>query len=356
MFEDRTYEALLEETLAVGTARGVDTREGSIFYDAVSAFLLKAAKLYTDADLVFNLVFLDTAKGPYLNKRGGEHGIERNLATYSVYEAVFEGATPVPGERFFADGFFFTLIQDGDALQFKAEDAGSATRYIASGTPAISVRNIEGLTAATFGDIVFSGSDDEEDEDYHERINDKIWGPAENGNRAHYKKWCEEVDGVGRARILPLWNGPNTVKGILMDTDGLPAPSGLVEAVQAHVDPGEEGLGEGEANLGAHFTAAAAEALTVNLSFTATLAPGKTQEDAASDSEAALTAMLKTIALKTPESEDMVIRIATVGAMILNLPSVIDYADLQLNSGTANILVAGTQVAVLGEVTVNVAV
>ena len=51
MFEDRTYEKLMEETLAMAPA-GIDTRQGSIFYDAIAAIINKIAKLYTDLDAV----------------------------------------------------------------------------------------------------------------------------------------------------------------------------------------------------------------------------------------------------------------------------------------------------------------
>ena len=43
MFEDMTYEKLLEDVLS-NAPTGVDTRSGSIFYDAISGILIKIAK------------------------------------------------------------------------------------------------------------------------------------------------------------------------------------------------------------------------------------------------------------------------------------------------------------------------
>ena len=51
MFEGYTYERLLEEVLN-NAPEEIDTRQGSIFFDAVSGVLLKVAKLYTDLDVV----------------------------------------------------------------------------------------------------------------------------------------------------------------------------------------------------------------------------------------------------------------------------------------------------------------
>ena len=59
MFEDYTYERLLEDVLN-NAPEGIDTRQGSIFYDAVSGVLIKVAKLYTDLDLVVELSRLTT--------------------------------------------------------------------------------------------------------------------------------------------------------------------------------------------------------------------------------------------------------------------------------------------------------
>ena len=54
MFEDMTYERLLTDVLG-NAPDGVDTRQGSIFYDAVSGVLIKIAKLYSDLDMIVDL-------------------------------------------------------------------------------------------------------------------------------------------------------------------------------------------------------------------------------------------------------------------------------------------------------------
>ena len=71
------------------------------------------------------------------------------------------------------------------------------------------MNNIEGLISATFGAIYETGSDEDDDESLRNRVIEKIAGPAENGNKQHYKTWCESIDGVGRARNFPQWLGEN---------------------------------------------------------------------------------------------------------------------------------------------------
>lgn len=197
------------------------------------------------------------------------------------------------------------------------------------------------------------GADDEDDESLRKRVQEKIAGPAENGNQQHYKTWCESISGVGRAHIVPLWAGENTVKGVLIDTEGGPASEAVVQRVQEYIDPGGTGLGEGQANIGAHFTATSATAKRVNISFSVTLAKGGDLASVRSAAQTALKAQIKSINLTTDDSETPTLRISTVGNTIYSLLGVLDYANLRFNGQTANVEAGKEEVFVLGEVTVS---
>jgi uncharacterized phage protein gp47/JayE len=368
VFEDYTYERLLEDVLN-NAPEGIDTRQGSIFYDAVSGVLIKIAKLYTDLDLVVELSRLTTTTGDALDAKAGEYGITRLAATRAKYRAEFEGVTPEPGERFYYDGAYFVLRQEETGLlYFEAEVAGEAGNGIYEETPAVPVNTINGLVSATFGAVYESGSDAEDDESLRTRVQEKIAGPAENGNKQHYKTWCESVDGVGRARIFPLWNGPNTVKGTLIDPEGQPCGPSKVAEVQEYIDPATkgytatvggkvytvgDGLGEGVANLGAHFTAVAATPLSINVEFEAELASGATQEAAEAEATEAIEGYLKELVLTTVEPSDIVVRVSAVGAILSSLQNLLDYSNLTLNGVAQNITPGEDDVPVVGEVSIS---
>lgn len=369
MFEDRTYDNIMAECLAAAPA-GIDLRQGSIFYDAVASAAFKIAQFYADISTAFDLVFLSTAVDEYLDRKGSEYGVFRLPAVPATYRYVWEGsAQPLPGSRFFADDMFFTLRQDDNsALYLEAETPGAKSGTILSGTAAVPVESISGLTASTFGEILVPGSDAESDDDYRERIQEKIAGPAENGNRQHYKTWCESIPAVGRARIIPLFAGENTVMGVLTGTDGTPAASTVVQQVQEYVDPitlnktvtveGEtisigDGLGDGVSNIGAHFAAVAATSVSINVSFSAELKTGATLSQIQEEAAEAITAHLKDLALNTPEKETVIVRLSTISSLLHTLPGLLDYTALTLNGKTANIEISDRQVAVLGEVTVS---
>lgn len=368
MFEDYTYERLMEDVLN-NAPEGIDTRQGSIFYDAVSGPVMKIAKLYTDLDLIVELTSIATATGDALDAKASEYGMTRHAATKAKYYITFEGVTPQIGERFYTDGQYFVLKEDTEKgiYYLEAEQAGSSGNEVYSGTPAVPVNSIEGLTAATFGMIYENGSDDEEDDDFRTRVQEKIAGPAENGNKQHYKTWCESRDGIGRARIFPLWNGPNTVKGVLIDTEGKPCSDAKVLEVQNYIDPATkgytatvdgktyvvgDGLGEGVANLGAHFTAVAASPLEITVTFTGELASGATKDAAEQEAAEAIEEYLKELVLTTVEAADIVVRVSAIGAILSGLQNLLDYSDLQLNGDTHNIIPGEDDVPVVGEVSI----
>ena len=367
MFEDMTYDWLLADVLK-NAPDGVDTRQGSIFYDAVSGVLIKIAKLYTDLDLIMDLTRIQTATDEALDTKAGEYGITRLSATRAKYDVTFEGAVPTAGMRFYSDGQYFTLIEDPEAgFLLEAEIAGTSQNNIYEGTQAVPVSRIAGLTAAAFGKLYESGTDSESDDSLRNRVQEKIAGPAENGNKQHYKTWCESIDGVGRARIFPLWNGPNTVKAVLIDGAGAPCSPSKVEEVQTYIDPAAkgytavvdgrtyvvgDGLGEGVANLGAHFTAAAALPLEITVAFHAELAAGYSVDDAEREAADAIVEYFHKLVLETETAADIIVRTSSVGAILMTLDSLLDYHDLTLNGGTGNIRSREDYVPVLERVIV----
>lgn len=369
MFEAYTYELLLEDVLR-NAPDGIDTRQGSIFYDAVSGILLKVAKLYTDLDLVLKLSQLDTTTGEYLDGKAGESGITRRAATPARYGVAFQGLQPNTGERFFSDGLYFILkYTEGMGYFLEAEESGIDYNEVYAGTAAIPVNNIAGLEAATFGEILEYGTDKEDDDSLRARIKEKVSGPSENGNKQQYKTWCESQDGVGVARISPLWNGPNTVKGVLISPEGKPCGPATVAKVQAYVDPATrgytaevdgvvyvvgDGLGEGAANLGAHFTATSAREEFLNISFDAELRNNATADSAHNETVEAIEEYLKNLIMDATEASEVIVRVSAIGAVLSDLPSILDYQNLKINGGTANIAPGEDFVPVLQEVTLNV--
>lgn len=351
MFEDRTFENILNEMLAMAPA-GTDTRQGSVFYDMVAPAAFIISRYYSELAISIELTSMDTVEGTYLDEKCKEHAIYRLPATPSIRNATFVGGSVVANQRFFAEQQYFITKYDVDGnLIVVAETPGEVANNIPSGTSLVPVNTISGLTEATLGDIITPGSEAENDENLRRRFREKIAGPATNGNKQHYKSWCESVAGIGLARIDPLWNGANTVRGILIDTEGLPASQSVVDEVQEYIDPGSTGLGEGVANIGAIFTAAAAQEFTIDISFDAQV-EGVSIENVKQSASAEIKAYFKEVVLGSKEKEPMIIRAAAIANVIYDIEGLVDYANLTINGGTANISVPYTHVPVLGVMSV----
>lgn len=358
MFENNTYENLLQDVLE-NAPEDIDTREGSVFYDAVSGILIKIAKFYTDLELIFSLSQIETASGEYLDMKASEYGVTRHDSTKAMYQAILNGNVIEDYERFFYNGFYFVLHD----RCFIAEEAGTKYNYISSGTSAVPVDSIPTLASANFGEILQYGVDSEDDESLRRRLKDKISGAGENGNRQHYKIWCESVDGVGKARIYPLWNGPNTVKAVIISPLGLACGDDIVDSVQQYVDPnskgltvsvgGEtfnfgDGLGEGVANIGAHFTAVSAIEEFIDVNVKLELKSGADIDLVKLEMKNKIAEYLKNLIMSTADNEDIIVRISAISSIIADLENVIDHSNLHLNGGTDNVSVEGDKVPVTG--------
>ena len=358
MFEDKTYESLLADALALAPAN-VDTRQGSIYRDALTGPLLALAAFYVDLDNLVTLTRIDTAPGEYLDDKGEEFAVERQTATCATYEANITGTPPNEGEQFIIDDLYFDIYYDDDGNPyFECEEVGSVGNYVQEGTEAVPVATLNGLEAASVGAMREAAADAQSDSDYRERIQERISGPAENGNKQHFKTWCESVAGVGHAKIISLWNGPNTVKGIIYGEDGLPATSTVVKRVQDYVDPDKDGdgegdgLGDGAAEIGCHFTAVAPETLSLDISATIYLASGYDIETVTADLRASIAEYLKEAVIENNDDiSPPIIRYNAIGGLFMDAAGVLDYANLLLNGDTANIQPGADEVCVLDDLT-----
>lgn len=346
MFENNTYENLLQEVLN-NAPDDIDTRPGSIFYDAISGIIIEVAKLYTDLELIFSLSQLDTASGEYLDVKASEYGIERHGAVKAIYEAVLEGYITENNERFFCDGKYFVLSNN----YFTAEEAGTDYNGITYTSNAVPVESIPTLKSARFGKVIQYGADPEDDESLRRRVFEKLSNPEENGNKQHYKMWCESIEGVGVAKIIPLWNGPNTVKGVLINTEGLPCSQQTVDAVQEYIDPGCTGMGEGTAGIGSFFTAVPAAESSIDIYAVIEISAEAEETIVKSSLKSAIKDYLKSIAYM---EENAIVRYSEIGALITGTDGVVDYSALSINGSSDNITINTEYVPVMGVIEIEV--
>lgn len=371
MFEEEMDEEYWSEQAEdMGEDLEVDVREGSVFMDMQMGHCMRIAKFYGDLSLLHDMIMPDTATGEFLTEYAALDNVHRNAATSSCWSAQFEGVTPEIGTEFMCDDTYFTLSNVDGVSCLVANEPGEKSNALLPGSDLIPVDNIDDLESATLGELIIKGTADESDVSLRTRWQSSKINPEANSNVPQLKLLCEQNEGIGRAKILSLWGGENTVKAVLLSKMGQNVSDEVVAAVQQYIDPIEkgydvvvdgkaytfgDGLGEGAANIGLHFLAASAEPVYLTITAAVDLREGYTREQVINAARGQITAYLTRIALEAPDKGSTTVRISNIGSIITALPGVLDYDydSLTINGSGGNIEIDRESVAVLAEVVLN---
>ena len=144
------------------------------------------------------------------------------------------------------------------------------------------------------------------------------------------------------------WNGNNTVKVVIINSDRKAASTDLVKRVQDYIDPESKGIGEGQAPIGAHCTVVSATEVPINIDVRGVQhTTTATKSTITNDITEAVTAYLKKIAFK-----QNYVSVAQISNIIIDNVGVTDYESVTVNGQTTKINLTNEQVAVLGTVSV----
>ncbi len=368
----QTYQNILTQMLDQVPAT-FDKRDTSPIPTALGPAAYALEGFYISLNQVQLAAYVQTATGQALDYLAVIAGLTRYPASAAVRLGIFDMAVPI-GSRYStingADSINFqataatTGETEGDYyFQLTAETPGSIGNEYTG--PILPITAIPGLNSAQITDILVPGDDEESDEDFRARIiealNDRPFG----GNIASYRTYIMAIDGVGAVQVYPTWNGGGTVKCSVLGADFLPASPTLVENVQNAVDPPpNQGLGLGTAPIGAQVTVVAPEELTVNVSATLQLASGYAIGQVQTPIQQAIENYMLSVRQEwaTPVNTTSVeyqanVYVARIVAAIVSVPGVINATNVQLNGGTADLILTETgatqQVPITGTVTLS---
>lgn len=230
-------------------------------------------------------------------------------------------------------------------VQVEAVEGGVGGNAAAGTVTKIPI-TIANVTAVTNAEPMTGGYDAETDEALRERYYFALQKPITAGNKNQYESWAMEVDGVGAAEVFPLANGDNTVEVCIVGNDGNVAGSELIAKVQQYIDPGSSGKGEGAAPIGAYCTVTTATVLSVAVSVKIRIMSEQDKTEITDEVKAAVSEYINN-SFGMPS-----ISYAKIGAVIMSVDGVMDYANLKVNNGTSNITVGDRKMAKAGELTV----
>ena len=326
-------------------------------YDLLAAVSLHMAGTDGEIEAAKRLLDPENLSGSDLDRYiYPRSGLERKAATFA------HGELTVTGTGTIARG---TIFESSGGIQFAATETVAVaengtvpvscrTDGAAGNLPAHSVTQmpvtVQGITSCDNPEPMGGGYAGETDAEYYARYLVKIRTPATSGNVYHYMTWALEVSDVGHAKVFPRVQGLNTVDVVLADSSGQPASSALVKSVQDYIDPDSEGAGRGQAPIGAQCFVTAASEKKISVS-------ARVSKLDTADGEALTAAIKAAIAeyLAGTVFQQDYVSCARIGAAILGTDGVLDFENLLVDGGTANVSIGERECPVPGEVTITYA-
>lgn len=281
-------------------------------------------------------------------------GLDRKQATKSKGEiTIVQGNGSILKGDLFAtvEGIQFVATESkevhaGDVVKIESVMGGQVTNADINEITEMPV-TLQGIYKITNNKACTGGYDKETDTDYRERYYIKLRTPVNGVNANQYVIWAEEIDGVGKARCVPIWNGINTVKVVLIGNDFKPASEDLVTRVQTYIDPNKNGDGSGVATIGAVTTVVAATQKNVDITIYGLKVSGALEETKNVIKEN-LDRYIKTSAF----NKDY-ISLAKIGLVVAETKNVEDYREIRLNNSHESLQLQQDECGVLNEVTYN---
>jgi uncharacterized phage protein gp47/JayE len=351
-----TYEVIMERLLSRVESNypDLDRREGSIIFNALAPAAMELAMMYVELDITRSESFVNTATREYILQGCKDMGMDISIFSASVgtHKAEFDVEVPI-GSRWSCDLYNYEVIE----LIEQNEETNYYEYKMLCESPGTEPNNVTGeltpitdtplnLTYAKLTECLIEGENETSDEDVKSAYYEYVNSTKSDGNVNQYKQWCEEFvteegsRGIGNYKIVPLWNGANTVKVSILSSSNRIASEELIAEFQEYLDPNSEGMGNGVAPIGAIVTVTTATELPINITATVTMQSGYTDTTSINT---ALANYFSEIAYKKNQVAYM-----NVGSAILAAEGVDSVSNVTINGGTADITLSDEQIPVLG--------
>lgn len=337
----------------------IDDTEGGFPWDFTKPTALEKAEM-----LEFHLIetlkimFPMWAMDYWLDLHARGKGLTRkpaNPASGSLIITGVSGTTIPAGFKFAAPA-----IGDQPAIEYETEEKYTigeggtvevhvtatepgTTGNVPAGTISIMMTPIKGITAITNPEKITGGAEQESNDELRGRI-DELDAASEAsfvGSEGDYKRWAEEVPGVGTALVMAEWAGPGTVKAIIIDANGQPANLSIITEVYNNIMQPDNRL-QRKAPIGATVTITAPTARTIDYSFTLELESTETEITVLDRFKEQLQAYY------IEAKKEGVVRYTRIGSILTSTSGVKDYTGLTVNGGTVNIVLIEDEYPVTG--------
>lgn len=350
------WQAWANEGLTVDDSdEWVDVREGGMFSIGTEGGIREVARVYDLMGTEFPAAtFPLYTWGSYQDDVALGYRLERLAATPASGVVTFTGAVGTvidPGFTVGVEG----SIEGAKAKEYEVTEGGTipgggsidlVVVAVAAGaaTDAGAHQVTLPLSAPLSGAIetidnaepMIGGTDPETDEALRERLLAAFEGKGP-GNIHDYEVWARAFSNdIGLVTVIPIWNGPGTVKVIILTAQGGVVPTEIVEGLKAFLDP-VAGLGHGQAPVGHDVTVETATQVSVKVEADVTWADGYSAdgEGGTIAMRAQLEAAVADYIRSEPPGGEVVL--TKVIGRLVGFTAIHDVPTLKLNGSAANI-------------------
>lgn len=321
--------------------------EGTFENDVLASNAVEFAKVEQEMAEMHQSAFGMTAWDEYLDMKAEGHGVIRRQAVKAIGSVTVSGQGTVAEGSYFqtAEGVRFktleTVIVDGEAeINIEAVEAG-ASGNVAVGTITVIPMNIAGITSVINSESTHDGYDREEDEDYRARYLKHVRLPITSGNPNQYVDWSLEVEGVGAARCIRAWNGPNTVKMVIANAEFQAASDYLLQQVYDHIQE--------KRAIGAMLTVVSAKQKSINID--AEIVGSLNEADFRQGLIDYFQRLTRRIMTSGENRKNYYVSYAQISSIILVEGEADDHTNFTINGGKENIMLEDEELPIIGTVT-----
>lgn len=345
MYEAYTFDIILKRMIdkVKLDSPGIDTREGSVIYNALAPAAVELAQMYINLDVILNEGFADTQTREYLIKRCKEHGIIPVPAKGAIMKGVFNIDVPI-NSRFKLD----------DLVYYASEKISTGIFKMTCETPGIighehlgtlvPIDYIDGLTSAEITEILVNGEDEEDTEVLRSRFFSKMLGEAFGGNKKDYKERVNQIQDVGGLKVYSateLQQG-GKVKIVFIDSLWNKPTASKISFVDAEIDK--------FAPIGHDVDVFACDETTINIVFSIVYQDGYTWASIQNQVLAMIDAYFLELRKLWDSLNNIVVRISQLEVRLMELPGIVDVPSITLNGGTSNIVLGADAIPKRGSV------
>lgn len=395
MYEDQTYEVILERMLARVNEK-FDKREGAVIFDTHSPTAIEFQILYIELDTILREAYGDTASREFLILRCKERGITPDPATNAILRGVFTPSNiDVIGKRFNIGTMNYVVLReatDGEGgYEVQCETPGIiGNQYLGQMIP---IEYIDGLETATLTEILIPGEDEEDTEVLRDRYFASFEEKAFGGNRADYINKTNAIPGVGSTKVTRVWNGdispasmiPNeavqawyktglsslpaavqswitavytAAKDLKLTTGGTVlitilnsnfdvANETLLNLVKETLDPDEyTGEGYGLAPIGHVVNVVSAEAVEITVKTTITFDVGYSWSNLQTSIDEVIKNYLLELRKTWADEDHLIVRISQIETRLLGIKGIVDINGTTINGAAGNLTLGKYEVPV----------